>query len=57
MLLSLYLENTKEFNIKIALKKVMNIYNNTFHKTIKFSPNEVFYNKNIEFHKIIYNNL
>lgn len=57
MLLSLYLENIKEFNIEIALKKVMNIYNNTFHKTIKFSPNEVFYNKNIEFHKIIYNNL
>lgn len=45
-LLSIFLENLKEFNIERALKKVMNIYNKTKHRITKFTPNEIFFSTN-----------
>ena len=45
-------ENINLFNIEIAIKKVMNVYNKSLHKTIKFIPNEVFYNNNANFIKL-----
>ena len=35
----------------------MNKYNRTVHKITSFNPNEAFYNKNEELHKIVYNNI
>ena len=37
------IENPSNFNLEIALNKVMNTYNNLVHKSTKKTPNEVFY--------------
>ena len=55
-LLYILLEDTKNFNIKKALKKVMNNYNNTVHVVTKYTPNEIFYTSNEELLKNVYNN-
>ena len=43
MLLTFYLENTENFDIEFSLKKVMNSYNNSVHKTTKYTPNEIYF--------------
>ena len=47
-LLFLFLDDVQNFNLKSALKIVMNNYNNNVHKVTKNSPNEVFYSTNYE---------
>ena len=56
MLLCIFLEDQEHFNLEKSLIKVMNSYNKTVHKVTIYTPNEVFYNNNKEFYKIIYNN-
>ena len=57
MLLSEYIENYSNFNIEYSLDNVMNIYNQLVNRTTKYSPNEIFYNTNPEFHKVVYKNI
>ena len=38
-----FIENLQNFNLSEALNKVMVVYNNTVHNTIKYTPNEKFY--------------
>lgn len=41
ILLAIYLVNIQSFNIEFSIIKVINIYNNSNHKTTKFSLNEI----------------
>ena len=48
-LISLFLENESKFNLSEALKKVVNTYNNTAHRTIKNKPIDIFFSEDKNF--------
>ena len=56
-LLTIFLENTNEFNLEKDLIKYMNIYNKSVHQTTKFSPYEVFYKNDENFYKYIHDKI
>ena len=42
MLICKYLENKQKFNLENSLKLVVDVYNDTKHRTTLFTPNEIF---------------
>ena len=56
-LLSIFLENINEFNLENFLVSAVNIYNKTIYRITKYTPNEIFYNSNEDFFKLIENNI
>ena len=53
ILLSLFLENIKDFYLEKHLIKAMNIYNKTKHGIIKITPNEIYNSTNPDLFEII----
>ena len=57
LLLSLFLENIKDFNLEKHLIKDMNIYNKTKNWIIKITPNEIYNSINPDLFEIIKKNI
>jgi len=51
-----FLENKKDFDLKFALKEVVNSYNNLKHRTILYKPKDVFYSNDINIYADVKNN-
>ena len=56
-LLSKFLDDQTNFDIKKDLSIIMNIYNNSVHRITRHTPNEVFYSENKDLFLEVYNNI
>ena len=57
-LLTRFISNPNEFDLKNSLIEVMNNYNRTVYSTTMYTPNEVFYSESLElFNKVINNTI
>ena len=57
MLISKYLENPKSFNLASSLNYVVNVYNDTKHRSTLFKPNDIFYSDDPKLFKLVKNNI